>query len=564
LQLRRPRNHGTPNGEEGRRYDGNVPRRIDRTPPVSVQILDCTLRDGGYYNDWDYSFDLVKRYIDALSAARIDVVELGFRTLQSDSYLGATAYTTDAFIERLNVPSSLRLAVMLNAKEILSAADPRLAIRTAFARRAHSAVCLVRIAANQNEVGRLGPALEELHDLGYDTALNIMQVSELELPTIEKFGRQAKDFGAAFAYVADSFGALRPADIAPIMGALADGFGTNIGCHLHDNMSYALANTMEAVDAGAVIVDSTIQGMGRGPGNVRTEYLVMELGKRGLTQALVNPLVNLVEHDFAELKTQYGWGSSLYYFRSANLAVHPTYVMELTKDDRYSPLEIVTALDRLNRDGATSFDVRRLTEAVQGEPLRYPGGCAVRDWFTARDVLVVANGPEARAKRAELEMFIRQHEPFVIALNAHVPIDPTLVDAVAVCHPERAVLDASALAELDCVVVAPRSLLDSIGITVKHLRDVGYQVAPGELDAKDIGVVIPHPIVAGYVLAILAEGEAKRVMLAGFDGFSETDPRHVMMQETLDTFCTTRADTPVVAITRSSYRVPQRSMFAPL
>ena len=61
-------------------------------------ILDCTLRDGGYYNDWDYSFDLVKRYADAMAAARIDIVELGFRTLQSTEYLGATAYTTDAFI----------------------------------------------------------------------------------------------------------------------------------------------------------------------------------------------------------------------------------------------------------------------------------------------------------------------------------------------------------------------------------------------------------------------------------------------------------------------------------
>ena len=86
------------------------------------------------------------------------------------------------------------------------------------------------------------------------------------------------------------------------MTALGTGFGTNIGCHLHDNMSYALANTMQAIDAGAVIVDSTVQGMGRGPGNVRTEYVVMELAKRGLTEARVNPLVNLVENDFATMK----------------------------------------------------------------------------------------------------------------------------------------------------------------------------------------------------------------------------------------------------------------------
>ncbi|MFM7898257.1 MAG: hypothetical protein ACKO97_04750, partial [Actinomycetota bacterium] len=188
---------------------------------------------------------------------------------------------------------------------------------------------------------------------------------------------------------------------------------------------------------------------------------------------------------------------------------------------RYSPSEIVAALDRLNTRGATSFDVRRLTEAVQGEPLRYPGGSNVHDWFTARDVLIVANGPEARAKRDEIEMFIRQHQPFVIGLNAHLPIDAALVDAVAVCHPERAVLDASALTALECEIVAPKSLLDSIGVNVKNLRDVGYRVASGRMTLERDGVVIPHPVVAGYVFAMLGVGDAKRVLLAGFDGYTD-------------------------------------------
>ena len=196
---------------------------------------------------------------------------------------------------------------------------------------------MVRIAANRNEVATLGPAIEELRELGYEVALNLMQISEIALEHITAFGQQAKSFDVAYAYIADSFGSLRPANLPPIMRALGDGFGTAIGCHLHDNMSYALANTIEAIDAGAVIVDSTIQGMGRGPGNVRTEYLVMELARRGQTQAVVQPLVNLVEQEFAEMKKMYVWGSSLYYFQSANLSVHPTYVMELTKADRYSP-----------------------------------------------------------------------------------------------------------------------------------------------------------------------------------------------------------------------------------
>jgi len=540
-----------------------VPRRDDSATPHKVQILDCTLRDGGYYNDWDYPFELVKRYFDAVAAAGIDVVELGFRTLHSDGYLGATAYTTDAFIERLNPPSNLPIAVMLNAKEILAASDARHAMQTAFSRRSHSHVSLVRIAANLAEVARLGGPIEELRELGYDVALNLMQVSEIPLAEITKFGATAKSFGSKYAYIADSFGSLRPNNMAPIMSALAEGFGPAIGCHLHDNMSYALANTIEAIDAGAVIVDSTIQGMGRGPGNVRTEYLVMELARRGLTDAIVQPLVNLVERDFADMKRHYGWGSSLYYFQSANLAVHPTYVMELTKDDRYSPSEIVLALDRLNEKGATSFDVRRLTEAVQGAPLKFAGGNQVDDWCTARDVLIVANGAEARNKRSEIEMFIRQHKPFVLGLNAHLPIDLSLVDAVAVCHPERAVLDATALSALDCEVVAPRELLESLNIKVKRHRDVGMKVTANSFGSDDLGVSIPEPLVIGYALALASAGKSKRVFIVGADGYEVDDPRQVGVQSTLAAYQHFEGALTVTALTRTTLAVEQRSLFAP-
>jgi len=263
------------------------------------------------------------------------------------------------------------------------------------------------------------------------------------------------------------------------------------------------------------------------------------------------------------MKAEYGWGSSLYYFQSANLSVHPTYVMELTKDDRYSPSEIVAALDRLNTRGAMSFDIRRLTEAVEGDPLCYPGGAEIADWFTARDVLIIANGHEARVKRRELELFIQQQQPFVIGLNAHLPIEEQLVDAVAVCHPERAVLDATALTKLNCEVIAPRSLLDSISLRVPRLRDIGYRVDSDQMALESQGVVIPFPIVAAYVLTILKFGEAKRVFLAGFDGYGPDDPRHVMMQRSLEQLATLRPQLPVIAITRTTYEVSSKSIFAP-
>ena len=43
-----------------------------------IQILDCTLRDGGYINDWNFGQKITKRVLKNLADARIDIVECGF------------------------------------------------------------------------------------------------------------------------------------------------------------------------------------------------------------------------------------------------------------------------------------------------------------------------------------------------------------------------------------------------------------------------------------------------------------------------------------------------------
>ena len=86
----------------------------------NLKILDCTLRDGGYYNNWDFSRELIEDYLQAMSAAKIEYVELGFRFLKKDIYLGPCAYTTSSFLETLKIPKKIKIGIMINAKDILS------------------------------------------------------------------------------------------------------------------------------------------------------------------------------------------------------------------------------------------------------------------------------------------------------------------------------------------------------------------------------------------------------------------------------------------------------------
>ena len=62
-----------------------------------VNLLDCTLRDGGYYNNWEFESDLVKRYLRSMQAASVDAIEIGFRSLPKSSSMGPYVYCTDEF-----------------------------------------------------------------------------------------------------------------------------------------------------------------------------------------------------------------------------------------------------------------------------------------------------------------------------------------------------------------------------------------------------------------------------------------------------------------------------------
>ena len=63
----------------------------------SIKLLDCTLRDCGYYNRWNFSENLISNYLNCMKNCSVDYIELGFRTLKNVGFKGPCAYTKDEF-----------------------------------------------------------------------------------------------------------------------------------------------------------------------------------------------------------------------------------------------------------------------------------------------------------------------------------------------------------------------------------------------------------------------------------------------------------------------------------
>ena len=118
-----------------------------------INILDCTLRDGGYYNNWDFEENLVHEYLQAMDSLQIDFVEIGFRSLKNDSFKGAFAYSSDSYLNNLNIPVGLKdkIGVMINGSEIVDPKTQITCLEKLFKPKSKSPVTLVRIACHIHE-----------------------------------------------------------------------------------------------------------------------------------------------------------------------------------------------------------------------------------------------------------------------------------------------------------------------------------------------------------------------------------------------------------------------------
>lgn len=531
-----------------------------------VVLLDCTLRDGGYYNNWDFDEDLVQTYLESMVGIAVDYVELGFRSFDNSSFRGAYAYTTDAMLRRLALPKGLNIGVMVNASEVLShKAGLIAAMELLFSPAVQSPVKLVRLACHIHEFEAILPACDWLKEQGYKVGINLMQIADRQPEEIECLARIAEGHALDVLYFADSMGSLSPAQTSDVIAALRRGWRGALGIHAHDNCGMALANTLQALGDGVSWIDSTVTGMGRGPGNLRTEYVVIDLMAKYARSANVTPLFSLVSRHFEPLRQRHGWGTNPYYFLAGTYGIHPTYIQEMLADSRYAEEDLLVVIDFLKNQGGKKYNPGTLESArhfYSGQPC---GSWSPESQIAGREVVLLGSGPGAARHRQGLEDYIRRKKPFVIALNTQTCIDANLIDVRAACHPMRLMADCHEHCRLPQPLVTPAHMLPTAVRTAlagATLLDFGLSVQVGKFAFAEHNCTLPTSLVAAYALAIAASGKATRVLMAGFDGYSADDPRSVEVNQLLEAFQQSPGTPALLGVTPSRYQIPCSSIYA--
>jgi len=530
-------------------------------------FLDCTLRDGGYYNSWNFDHDLVQDYIFAVNDVGVNVVELGFRTLNQKGFKGACAYTSDSFIQSLEIPRELSLCIMINASEIIeNGRFNEQNLNELFPKGPKlSNISIVRIASHTYEFVEALKAVKVLNDKGFKIGFNLMQVSECEPTELINLAKEASKYQIDVLYFADSLGNMNTEKVLSVIKLFRSHWQGELGIHAHDNMGMALSNTLFALNNGITWVDSTVTGMGRGAGNANTELLAIEISDLKNTVLNMKPLISIISKKFKPLKDRYGWGTNPFYYLSGKNSVHPTYVQEMMSDSRYEDEDIIAVIEHLGSKGGKKYSNNILGEAMNYYSKEPKGNWSPINLFEGKDVLLIGSGPGAFAHKKAIEVYIKNSKPLVLALNAQSSISDELIDVRIACHPLRLKIDFEMIAKLSKPLITPASCLPSDILnllTSIEILDYGLGVQNSKQVYDKTWCNLSNPLVISYALAVISSGKANQVFLAGFDGYGSDDPRRIENDLVFKAHNDTKSAVPLLAVTPTSYNIDSTSIYA--
>ncbi len=287
----------------------------------TIKLLDCTLRDGGYINNWNFGIEGKKEILKSLTNSHIDIIECGLLTCDKNISSEQTLYNSLAQVNNIIPNNKAEYTVMVNYGTVDINKFPQ-----------NQSNIEIRLAFKPHEIDNAINYSKELIQKGYIISLNPMHTSIYSMQELKKLLNKSNDIMPRCITVVDTMGIMTKNDTKNIFNIL-DKYTDNqiaLGFHSHNNMNLSFKNTQTLLGMNldrCIIIDSCLSGMGRGAGILSTqdiaEYINQYYNKEYSTEQL-NQIANKYIEPLKHL-----WKSKDTYYLSAKNKCHPNYAKDI-------------------------------------------------------------------------------------------------------------------------------------------------------------------------------------------------------------------------------------------
>lgn len=477
-----------------------------------ISLLDCTLRDGGYINDWEFGYDNIVNIFERLADSRVDIIEIGFlddrRVFDKNRTIMPTTDCVEKIYGELYKGNSM----------IVGMIDYGTCAISNIQSCAESYLDGIRVIFKEHLMYEALDFCEQLKNLGYRVFAQMVSVTTYSDEKLVEFANIVNTKQLFGVSIVDTYGLLHQSDLMHIFKILDEYLDENItlGYHSHNNFQMAYANCIEVLNRKVsrnIVVDGTLFGMGKCAGNAPIELLASYMNEHLQKHYDISQMLEAIDNNVMNIYRKIQWGYNLFYYISATAKCHPNYVGFLMDKETLSIKSILEILGRLegaqkllydqntieqlyieyqNVDCADEKDLQRLAEVL-------------RD----RKILLLGPGNTILSEEDIVKEYQMAHKGVTIAIN-FLPQNVD-VDYIFISNAKR------------------NSTLASKLVQKRNIRLIGtsnVRRTEGEFDYTlaysqliDIDEKIPDNSFVMMLRALIRMG-LTNVAAAGFDGYS--------------------------------------------
>ncbi len=495
-----------------------------------LKILDCTLRDGGYYTNWDFDSVTVENYIKHTNNLPLDYIEIGYRNPKNiNIYNGEFYYTPLNTLKLFKQKSKHQIAIMIDYKNV------QINEINSLLEDCQGYVNLIRIAINPESLDNCQGFIDKIKSLGFEIALNIMYLSMWDIDKIKNKIKNIENID--YLYLADSYGAVFPKKLKKILNEIKEVSNCPIGFHPHDNLELAFSNTLTSIENGIDIVDSSILGMGRGAGNLKTELLLIKLSCNDNNRFKQYDSLSSLIDIFTPLKLKYNWGSDISYKFAGINSLPQKEIMSLKLSKNYKFSQIIRYFDNKDKEKISLKDIRDHRGLKNFETIIIGGGPTILKHKEAIDFFLNKN-------KDRYNIILSSSKSSEAIPNKNKHMYQIVLGSDMVEH--------KYLNNNNVKYIFPSTQ----GLEQINLKENFYSIKM-ESCTKD---QVNHLEVSMYFASNILR--SKKVFLIGFDGFDPSDNYYDVFkanQEVIDKYSNSVS---IISLTRTKYSVNLDSIYS--
>ena len=332
-----------------------------------IRVLDTTLRDGGHLIDGRFTKGEFRKIVADLASSGIDYIEVAWLGPHEMSEFSTFCNSLDWIEEELS-------EVDLGQSKLLFLVRPDQTRAMDVQHVSGGILKTVRLAFYHKHIEILRHEIQAWQDLGVEVWLNPIDTpgysSEEILDVIELSNKSR----VRCVTIVDTYGSLTIDKLESLYFEFSSGLHPeiSIGLHSHDNVQLSLALATHFIQTAdhsrERVVDASLLGMGRAPGNLKLELIIPVLNRvTPLKTYDLNPILSALDCPIMPIYNRKPWGYNVLYAYSALLSIDRTYAEKLLDQ---GTLPLVNQVSVLRRISLMARDARAFSQEVLERALK--------------------------------------------------------------------------------------------------------------------------------------------------------------------------------------------------